>query len=58
MEANLIDGILKTTRLPALMSWKMDNADALKFFEETNVEGHVRIFEHYKKKETEFKEKK
>jgi hypothetical protein len=58
MEANLIDGIVKTTRLPALMSWKMDNADALKFFEETNVEGHVRIFEHYKKKETELKEKK
>lgn len=58
MEANLIDGIVKITRLPALMSWKMDNADALKFFEKTNPEGHVRIFEHYKKKETELKEKK
>jgi hypothetical protein len=58
MEANLIDGIVKTTRLPALLSWKMDNSEALKFLEKTNAEAHIRIFEHYKKQETKFKEKK
>lgn len=58
MEANLIDDIIKTKSLPALMSWKMDNADPLKFLKEKNKEAYDRILEHYNKQETKFKEKK
>ena len=58
MEANLIDDILKTKTLPALMSLKMDIADPLKFLKEKNKEAYDRILEHFNKQQTKFKEKK